>query len=78
MKVNVEKENKMLRIVIDFLNYEKPNVAYVLRRLFADYRRSFENVCFERDTTEKNLWFTEFYIRAEDLRRLNWLLEEAG
>ena len=78
MTMTTEKENRMVRVVIDFLGYEKPAVASVLRGLFSDYRRSFESIRFERDTTEQNRWYTEFYLRVCDVKRLNVLLREVS
>ena len=78
MTIMTEKENAMVRVVMDFIGSEKPTVAAVIRNLLSDYRRSFSTVKFQRDTTNHGGGFyTEFYIRESDLNRLKNLLAKA-
>ena len=76
MKITTERENDMFRVLIDFYGVEKPSVAEVLRRLLSDYRRSFDAIRFNKDFTEPgNKYFTEVYIRKDDINRLHRLLK---
>ena len=79
MKTTIEKENGMVRVIMDFMGYEKPTVAEVLRSLLSDYRRSFDAICFQRDTKPYetgNGYYAEFYIRESDEIRLRRLLRK--
>jgi hypothetical protein len=82
LTISTERENKMIRVVVDFRGYEKPTVAGVLRSLLSDYRRSYGTISFERDMIKtegnNNRFYTEFYIRSEDLNRLSSLLKRVA
>ena len=74
MTYKTENENGMLRIIIDFRGCEKPRVADVLRTLLCDYKRSFSMIRFERDPVYGDRWYTEVYIRKDDVVRVRRLL----
>lgn len=77
MTYHMEKENDMLRIVLDFDRAEKPRVADVLKALLSDYRRSFDMIRFERDDNPydgRDGYFAEVYVRKSDINRVYRLL----
>lgn len=80
MKYFLENENNGIRITIEFLKVEEPKVTNVLRRILCDYKKSFGHVFYRRDPLmrENKNYYTELYIRKDDLRRATSLLKEAA
>lgn len=76
MKCYMEEENKVIRIIIDFMEFEQPKVLDIVSIILCDYKRSFETIQFRKDPMkEGRAKFTEFYIRASDKKRAERLLK---